>query len=139
MGSPYSFILALLVVIGWAASGPVFKYSQTWQLFINTGTTIITFLMIFLVQNTQNRDSKAMQLKLDELIRSTTGARSEFMSLEILSDEELQALDLDFKVIGDNKNSRLMKAIHTRLEAEKARRHHSISDSIKHVVNRSQQ
>lgn len=136
MGSPYSFIGAVLVVAIWAATGPLFGFSDTWQLVINTSTTIITFLMVFLIQNTQNRDSKAMQLKLDELIRSTSGARNEFVSLEILSDEELHALDTDFQIIGSNKNSHLLRDIHARLEAEKARRGHKFGDSIKHVVNR---
>lgn len=138
MGSPFSFIIAVLVVALWASSGPLFGFSDTWQLVINTSTTIVTFLMVFLIQNTQNRDSKAMQLKLDELIRSTSGARNEFVSLESLSDDELQALDSDFKVIGEKKNSHLLKDIHLRLEAEKARRHHSLSESIKNVVNHSQ-
>ena len=134
MGSPYSFIIAVLIITTWAFTGPLFGFSDTWQLVINTGTTIVTFLMVFLIQNTQNRDSKAMQLKLDELIRSSSGARNEFVSLESLSDEELQALDKDFEVIGSNKNSHLLKDIHTRLEAEKARRHHSFSESIKNVA-----
>ena len=136
MGSPYSFIIAVMVVAIWASSGPLFGFSDTWQLVINTSTTIVTFLIVFLIQNTQNRDSKAMQLKLDELIRSTSGARNEFVSLESLSDDELQALDSDFRIIGANKNSHLLKDIHARLEAEKIRRHHSLSDSIKRVVNR---
>lgn len=136
MGSPYSFIIAVMVVAIWASSGPLFGFSDTWQLVINTSTTIVTFLMVFLIQNTQNRDSKAMQLKLDELIRSTSGARNEFVSLESLSDDELRALDADFKIIGTNKNSHLLKDIHARLEVEKIRRHHSLGDSIKHVINR---
>lgn len=137
MGSPYSFMLAVLVVIIWAVSGPVFAYSQTWQLVINTGTTIVTFLMIFLVQNTQNRDGKAVQLKLDELIRSTTGARNEFVTLGLLSDEELEALDKDFQLIGAKKNSHLLADIHVHLDAERARRHKSLGDRIKNVVNHS--
>lgn len=136
MGSPYSFVFATLIIVVWGTTGPLFAFSDTWQLIINTGTTIVTFLMVFLIQNTQNRDSKAMQLKLDELIRSTRGARNEFVSLESLSDDELQALDSDFKIIGASKNSHLLKDIHARLEAEKVRRHHSLSDSIKHAVNR---
>lgn len=134
MGSPYSFIIAVLIIAIWAITGPLFGFSDTWQLVINTGTTIITFLMVFLIQNTQNRDSKAMQLKLDELIRSSTSARNEFVSLESLSDEELHALDTDFQIIGTNKNSHLLKDIHLRLEAEKARRHHSFDDAIKHTI-----
>src|SRR5690348_6708823 len=86
-GQPATFLLALLVVVIWAVTGPVFNFSNTWQLVINTGTTIITFLMVFLIQNTQNRDSKAMQLKLDELIRSTK-ARDSFIDLEDMSDDD---------------------------------------------------
>lgn len=136
MGSPYAFILAVSAVLIWALSGPIFKFSQTWQLLINTGTTIMTFLMIFLVQNTQNRDGKALQLKLDELIRASTTARDEFVNLEAMSDEEIAALDSDFQVIGTKKNSRLLKNIHSRLEAEKARRHHGFTEALKNVVKR---
>lgn len=90
MARPGAFILACLTVLAWAVSGPMFHYSETWQLVINTGTTIITFLMVFLIQNTQNRDSKAMHLKLDELLRALHGARNEMIDLENVSEEELQ-------------------------------------------------
>jgi low affinity Fe/Cu permease len=99
VGSPWAFILAALVIIIWAATGPVFHYSDTWQLVINTGTTIITFLMVFLIQNTQNRDAKAIHLKLDELIRGVEGARTHLVDLEALSDEELDRLQEQFKRI----------------------------------------
>src|SRR5690606_17181892 len=82
LGSPYAFLIAILVVIIWASTGPFFDYSDTWQLIINTSTTIVTFLMVFAIQNTQNRDSKAMQLKLNELIKSSSAARSEFVDIE---------------------------------------------------------
>lgn len=88
-GSPLAFMLAVLTVLIWIITGPMFGFSDTWQLVINTGTTIITFLMVFLIQNTQNRDSKALQLKLDELIRATEGAHTVLLDLEELSDEEL--------------------------------------------------
>lgn len=91
-GSHLSFITAALIVIVWGVTGPVFGYSDTWQLVINTGTTIITFLMVFLIQNTQNRDTRAMQLKLDELLRATKGARSTLIDLEDRSEEELEQL-----------------------------------------------
>lgn len=97
MGSPWAFALAALVVIGWAITGPHFHYSNTWQLVINTGTTIVTFLMVFLIQNTQNRDTRALQLKLDELLRAVHGARNSLVNLESLSDEELERLQEEFE------------------------------------------
>jgi low affinity Fe/Cu permease len=91
-GHPMTFAAALLVIVVWAVLGPVFGYSDTWQLVINTGTTIITFLMVFLIQNTQNRESKAVQLKLDEIIRSLAGAHNTLLNLEELDEEELDAM-----------------------------------------------
>ena len=88
---------AVAVIVGWALSGHIFHYSDTWQLIINTGTTIVTFLMVFLIQNTQNRDSRAIQLKLDELIRSLGGARNKLMDLETLSDEDLDKFQKEFE------------------------------------------
>jgi low affinity Fe/Cu permease len=99
VGSSWSFILAVLIILVWAMTGPVFHYSDTWQLVINTGTTIITFLMVFLIQNTQNRDAKAIHLKLDELLRGVKGARTDLVDLEALSDEELERLHAQFKRI----------------------------------------
>ena len=92
LGSSWAFAAALLVVIVWAALGPHYNYSDTWQLVINTGTTVVTFLMVFLIQNTQNRDAKAIHLKLDELIRGVTGARTPLVGLEQLTDDELKRL-----------------------------------------------
>ncbi len=91
-GKPMTFVLALLVVLAWAITGPVFGYSEVWQLVINTGTTIVTFLMVFLVQNTQNRDAAAMQAKLDELLRAVARARVEFIGLEHLTDTEIEKI-----------------------------------------------
>jgi len=96
-GSPYALIIALILIIAWATTGPFFDYSDTWQLVINTTTTIVTFLMVFAIQNTQNRDSRAMQIKLDELIKSNHSARSEFVDIEDLSDSELDLLHNEFK------------------------------------------
>ena len=91
-GSPWAFLLAVAVVIVWVVTGPVFNFSDTWQLIINTGTTIVTFLMVFLIQNTQNRDTLAIQLKLSELVLAMKGAENKFAAIEDLSDEELQEL-----------------------------------------------
>jgi low affinity Fe/Cu permease len=88
-GRPLTFLGCCLVIVAWGASGPIFRYSDTWQLIINTGTTIVTFLMVFLIQNTQNRDNAALQAKLDELIRATQ-AKNEFIGIEHLSDKELE-------------------------------------------------
>lgn len=89
-GRPISFSLCCLIIIVWALSGPVFEYSDTWQLVINTGTTIITFLMVFLIQNQQNRDGAAIQAKLDELLRALEGARNDYIGIENLTDDELE-------------------------------------------------
>ena len=91
-GQPLAFVLALGLMIVWAATGPVFHYSDTWQLVVNTATTIVTFLMVFLIQNSQNRDAAAMQAKLDELIRALDGARNRFIGIEHLSDHEIERL-----------------------------------------------
>ena len=91
-GSIWAFLLAVFIIIVWGITGPLFHYSDTWQLVINTGTTIITFLMVFLIQNTQNRDAKAMQLKLDELIFSMKGAHNEMLDIEELTDEQLESI-----------------------------------------------
>jgi low affinity Fe/Cu permease len=91
--------MAILVIVVWAATGPTFHFSDTWQLIINTGTTIVTFLMVFIIQNTQNRDAKAVHLKLDEIIRAIKGARNELVDLEELSDEELKKLEEQFRLL----------------------------------------
>jgi low affinity Fe/Cu permease len=91
-GKPVTFILAVTIIVVWATTGPIFKFSDTWQLVINTGTTIITFLMVFLIQNTQNRDTEALQIKLDEIIRSIKGARNLVLNLEELEERELDEI-----------------------------------------------
>ncbi|PYK65575.1 MAG: hypothetical protein DME50_08225 [Verrucomicrobia bacterium] len=99
LGSAWAFAGAVLVILVWILTGPMFHFSDTWQLVINTATTIVTFLMVFLIQNTQNRDAKAVHLKLDELIRALKDARNELVDLENLSDEELKKLEKQFKTI----------------------------------------
>ena len=97
LGSAWAFVGAVLAILVWVVTGPMFRFSDTWQLVINTATTIVTFLMVFLIQNTQNRDAKAVHLKLDELIRALKDARNELVDLENLSDEELTKLEKQFK------------------------------------------
>jgi low affinity Fe/Cu permease len=94
-GHPFAFIAAVVLIVVWVLTGPIFKYSDTWQLVINTGTTIVTFLMVFLIQNTQNRDTLAIQLKLSELVLAMKGAENKFAAIEDLSDEELEQLHND--------------------------------------------
>jgi len=96
-GHPAAFGAAILLIVGWAILGPLFHFSDTWQLVINTWTTIVTFLMVFLIQNTQNRDAKAIHLKLDELIRAKHGARNKMVDLENCTDEELEEIEREFK------------------------------------------
>ena len=108
VGSPWAFLLMLAVVVVWALLGPHFHYSDTWELVINTGTSIITFLMVFLIQNTQNRDAKAIHLKLDELLRGVEGARTGLVNLEALSDEDLMQLQREFERL--QKRERGLKA-----------------------------
>lgn len=122
-GTAYAFLLALSVIIIWVVSGPTFGYSDTWQLVINTGTTIVTFLMVFLIQNTQNRDSKAIHLKLDELIRSTKSARNAFVDLDNFTDEDLELLDREFKEANEGlKDNATIRRLRKKIEEEKSRR-----------------
>ena len=95
-GRPRTFALAVAVIVVWIVTGPIFAFSDTWQLVINTGTTIVTFLMVFLIQNTQNRDTDALQIKLDELLRAVKTARNELLDMEELDDEELEAIREDY-------------------------------------------
>jgi low affinity Fe/Cu permease len=96
-GKPLTFIVALAIILVWAITGPIFHYSDTWQLIINTGTTIVTFLMVFLIQNSQNRDGAAMQAKLDELLRSVEQARDKFIGIEHLTDTEIEKRRADLE------------------------------------------
>ena len=108
-GSPWAFTLALGIVIGWALSGAIFAFSTTWQLVINTGTTIITFLMVFLIQNTQNRDAEAIQVKLDELIRLSEGGHNVLLDLEELEDEELNRIRENYCKIAEEAREKLRR------------------------------
>jgi low affinity Fe/Cu permease len=96
-GSPIAFALAVCMVVVWAVTGPLFDYSETWQLVINTGTTIVTFLMVFVIQQSQNKDCQAVHLKLDELLKAEKNARNEMIDIEYLSEEQLQQLEAQFK------------------------------------------
>lgn len=113
-GQPISFVIALAVILVWGASGPLFGYSDTWQLVVNTSTTIITFLMVFLIQNSQNRDSAAMQAKLDELLRAVDGARLQFIGIEHKTDHEIEKIRADLEREcddGDDRARRVAESI----------------------------
>ncbi|RPI44727.1 MAG: low affinity iron permease family protein [Hyphomicrobiaceae bacterium] len=101
VGTSWAFLLALLTIVVWALTGPYFSYSDTWQLFINTGTTIVTFLMVFLIQNTQNRETRIVALKLDELLRGVEGARTGLVELDHMSDEDLELVQQEFARMRD--------------------------------------
>jgi low affinity Fe/Cu permease len=101
-GSPWSFVVAVLICLVWALTGPYYQYSDTWQLVINTGTTFVTFLMVFLIQNTQNRDTRALHLKLDELIYAVGKARNEMIDIECLNDEELNELAERYRALREH-------------------------------------
>ena len=108
-GSPLAFGLALGTIVVWGISGPLFGFSDTWQLVINTGTTIVTFLMVFLIQNTQNRDGAAVQVKLDELIRTTSGAHNALLDLEELDEDELREITKEYEQIAEHARELLRK------------------------------
>jgi low affinity Fe/Cu permease len=129
VGSKWAFILSIVIVLVWALTGPIFHFSDTWQLVINTGTTIVTFLMVFLIQNTQNRDSKALQLKLDELLRANRAARNTLVDLENMSDDELQELQAEF--------TRLREMACEEVSDRAARAHRQHVDKRVHEVLRS--
>ena len=120
LGHPLAFGMAVLVVIGWAVLGPIFHFSDTWQLVINTGTTIITFLMVFLIQNAQTRDGEAMQLKLDEVIRALKNADNSVLNTENLTEQELQQLQAHYAQLAHIADKRLQ---------EKQTKQHATTDS----------
>jgi low affinity Fe/Cu permease len=110
-GRPRTFVFAVVLIAVWIVTGPFFDFSNTWQLVINTGTTIITFLMVFLIQNTQNRDTAAIQIKLDELIRATRGAHNALLDLEELEDETLAAFRLKYQTLASNARANLERGV----------------------------
>ena len=110
VGHPAMFLAAIISLVVWGATGPIFHYSDTWQLIINTGTSVLTFLIVFLIQNTQNRDAKALHLKLDELIRSHSPAHNDMIDIETLSDEELDELEKRYAAICEENQSRREKS-----------------------------
>lgn len=126
VGTPWAFAAAVITIIVWAALGPVFGYSDTWQLVINTGTTIITFLIVFLIQNTQNRESRVIRLKLDELLRGVAGARTGFVSLDHMTDAELDEIQKEFERLRDKYAPLVdddIAAIHEERRSRRARVH----------------
>ena len=124
VGSYWAFLIALLTVVVWALTGPYFGYSDTWQLFINTGTTVITFLMVFLIQNTQNRESRIVALKLDELLRGVEGARTGLVELDHMSDEDLERVHQEFSQMREKYAPLIdddLAHVHRELQARKRR------------------
>lgn len=118
-GSPYAFGSAIFIIVFWAFSGPVFQFSDTWQLVINTGTTIVTFLMVFLIQNTQNRDAKSTHLKLDELIHANKHARNRLIDIDELTDEELDRLHSDLTQLHEETTERIKQVKHKKSQKQK--------------------
>lgn len=110
-GHPAAFVIAVLVIVVWAVTGPLFAFSDTWQLVINTGTTIVTFLMVFLIQNTQNRDSEAMQVKLDELIRAIDGAHNGLLDLEELTENDLERIKAHYEALARKSREDLKRGL----------------------------
>jgi low affinity Fe/Cu permease len=116
MGQPAAFGTALAIIILWAISGPIFGFSDTWQLIINTGTTIITFLMVFIIQNTQNRDAEAMHIKLDELIRAMDQAQNALLNLEELEEDDLERIRADYLRLAERARVKLRDDVHSSTE-----------------------
>lgn len=122
VGTPWAFLLALAAVVSWASTGPLFGFSDTWQLIINTSTTIVTFLMVFLIQNTQNRDARIVNLKLDELLRASKGARTGLIKLDEMTDEQLTQVQHEFERLQDRFGSLVDEHVDHVKEAIEARR-----------------
>lgn len=111
MGHPVAFVAAVAITLGWAISGPIFRFSDTWQLTINTGASLVAFLMVFLIQNTQNRDTEAIQLKLDELIRAVEGAHNALMDLEELTDADLERIRAHYATLARRARADLQRGL----------------------------
>jgi len=133
-GKPITFILCCAVIIAWAASGPIFGFSDTWQLIINTGTTVVTFLMVFVIQNTQNRDGAALQAKLDELIRASA-AHNSYIGIEHLTAEELEELQHECKALADKEGRELTKHEEARVAGEVAKKR--VHRKARHAMDQS--
>jgi low affinity Fe/Cu permease len=141
-GHPFAFLIAVAIIIVWAITGPIFGFNDTWQLVINTGTTIVTFLMVFLIQNTQNRDSLAMQIKMDEVIRAVQGAHNSLLNLEEMDDKELEALHKKYEGLAEQARQHLEKGggdIDSPELDEQDKPVESTSESVHHEVNGSTQ
>jgi low affinity Fe/Cu permease len=110
-GHPVTFVIAVIIILAWAITGPIFGFSDTWQLVVNTGTTIVTFLVVFLIQNTQNRDTEALQVKLDELIRAVEGAHNVLLDLEELDEEQLDRIRADYEKLAEKARKDLQYGI----------------------------
>lgn len=121
VGTAYAFVAAIALIVGWLLSGPLFGFSDTWQLIINTSTTIVTFLMVFVIQNAQNRDARAIHIKLDELIRATTGAENSVIDLARLTDKQLLALEHHYERIGDMEDHEVNEELDDIAEEKKKR------------------
>jgi low affinity Fe/Cu permease len=141
LGSPFALLAAVGVILVWALSGPFFGFSETWQLIINTGTTIITFLMVFVIQASQNRDSKALHLKLDEVIRAVEGARNELIGAETSTEEELQAKEQEFLRIAEEGAAAAARDVHAPATEEhlkrRAAKDHKVRAAVRSAAERT--
>jgi low affinity Fe/Cu permease len=133
-GRPFTFTLAVLIIAAWAISGPLFGFSDTWQLVINTGTTIVTFLMVFLIQNTQNRDAEAIQVKLDELIRLSEGGHNVLLDLEELEDEELNEIRESYCKIAEEAREKLRRG---QGDTDTPEVEHKVEEDLRHDLKRT--
>jgi low affinity Fe/Cu permease len=131
VGSPWAFAVAAAVMIAWALTGPFMGFSDTWQLLINTGTTIVTFLIVFLIQNTQNRDAKALHLKIDELLRAVSNARTRLVNIDECTDEELKNLQAEFRRIGEREVTQTKEVSEREISSEGVVREREVTQVTK--------